>query len=402
MMNKFGFVAVAALVGTVWAENGDEGLVKEKDYNAWHFRIGPVMSPRVRVNVRGPRFALPAMPNAGPNSHLQSSGSGSAAPADPSEGYKNRQYVDGYVNPDEGTANPDSIVPGVTWFWGADNVPAQYSNGRMEFHTDVTRWEESISTASSSSFSSYGGGSSSESDRDFLIGVEAMGGWTFWDNLTFDAAIDAGFRFYGSGCQSAGAENGYRYETKTMTTTTRNEYRYVDSYDASGWMTVPEGSYAGTLEGPGRVIGATPSRREELAGSYSSSSSSSSSESYFYSSDSRLVYRIWDLRLGPTFGWHVTDWFALRGGVYGLLGLVDASLRTDGGTMGGASASTCGAVFGMAFGVSGQINLTDNIFVMGGVEYDWWTDSVDLNAGGANAEIKLSDMSISIGFGVEF
>ena len=62
MMRKFGFVVVAAFVGTAWAENGDEGLVREKDYNAWHFRIGPVMSPRVRVNVRGPRFALPAMP----------------------------------------------------------------------------------------------------------------------------------------------------------------------------------------------------------------------------------------------------------------------------------------------------------------------------------------------------
>ena len=36
MMNKFGFVAVAALVGTVWAENGDEGLVKEKDLRLVH------------------------------------------------------------------------------------------------------------------------------------------------------------------------------------------------------------------------------------------------------------------------------------------------------------------------------------------------------------------------------
>lgn len=402
MMSKFGFVAAVALVGTVWAENGDEGLVKEKDYNAWHFRIGPVMSPRVRVNVRGPRFALPAMPKAGPNSYSQSSGSGTAAPADPSEGYKNRQYADGYVNPDEGTADPDSIVPGVTWFWGADNVPAQYSNGRMEFHTGMTRWEESVSTMSSSSFSSYSSGSSSEGDRDFLIGVEAIGGWTFWDNQTFDAAIDAGFRFYGSGYLDAESQYGYRYETKTTTTTIRNEYRYVDSYDASGWMSVPQGAYAGTLEGPGRVIGATPSRREELMGSSSDTRTSGETRSYAYSSDTKLNYRIWDLRLGPTFGWHVTDWFALRGGVYGLLGLVDASLKTDGGTMGGASASTCGAVFGMAFGVSGQINLTDNLFVMGGVEYDWWTDSVDLNAGGANAEIKLSDMSISLGLGVEF
>ena len=402
MNSKVVFGGVAALVGTVWAENGDEGLVREKDYNAWHFRIGPVMSPRVRVNVRGPRFALPAMPKAGPNSYSQSSGTGAAAPADPSEGYQNRQYADGYVNPDGGTADPNSIVPGVTWFWGADNVPAQYSDGRMEFHTEMTRWEESVSTASSSSFSSYRGGSSSESDRDFLVGVEAMGGWTFWDNRTFDAAIDGGFRFYGSGCLDAESLYGYRYETRTTTTTTRNEYRYVDSYDASGWMTVPEGSYAGTLEGPGRVIGATPSRREELMGSSSETSTSGETRSHAYFGNTKLNYRIWDLRLGPTLGWHVTDWFALRGGVYGLLGLVDASLKTYGGAMGGASTSTCGAVFGMAFGISGQLNLTDNLFIMGGVEYDWWTDSVDLDAGGANAEVTLSDMAISLGLGVEF
>ena len=402
MKSKFWFVVVAAFVGTVWAENGAEGLVREKDYNAWHFRIGPVMSPRVRVNVRGPRFALPAMPKAGPNSYSQSSGTGAAAPADPSEGYQNRQYADGYVNPDGGTADPNSIVPGVTWFWGADNVPAQYSDGRMEFHTEMTRWEESVSTASSSSFSSCRGGSSSESDRDFLVGVEAMGGWTFWDNRTFDAAIDGGFRFYGSGCLDAESLYGYRYETRTTTTTTRKEYRYVDSYDASGWMTVPEGSYAGTLEGPGRVIGATPSRREELMGSSSETRTSDETRSYAYYGSTKLNYRIWDLRLGPTLGWHVTDWFAVRGGVYGLLGLVDASLKTYGGAMGGASTSTCGAVFGMAFGISGQLNLTDNFFVMGGVEYDWWTDSVDLGAGGASAEVKLSDMAISLGLGVEF
>lgn len=402
MKSKFWFVAVAAFVGTVWAENGDEGLVREKDYNAWHFRIGPVMSPRVRANVRAPRFALPAMPKAGPNSYSQSSGSGAAAPADPSEGFQNRQYADGYVNPDGGTADPKAIVPGVTWFWGADNVPAQYSNGRMEFRTEMTRWEESVSTVSSASSSSYRSGSSSESDRDFLVGVEATGGCTFWDSRTFDAAIDAGFRFYGSGCLDAESRYGYRHETRTTTTKTRNEYRYVDSYDASGWMTVPEGPYAGTYDGPGRVIGATPTRREELKGSSSETRTSYETTRRDYLGSTKLNYRIWDLRLGPTLGWHVTDWFAVRGGVYGLLGLVDASLKTYGGSVGGASTSTCGAAFGMAFGISGQLNITDNLFIMGGVEYDWWTDSVDMDAGGANAEVTLSDMAISLGLGVEF
>ena len=389
MMRKIWLMALAVAASTAGAAD-DEGLVEEKSYNPWHFRIGPVMSPRVRVKISGaPRFAMPLMPKA--NKSQSSGGVIGNAPADPSAGYVERQYANGdYVRPDRGTEDPDSIISGLTWDWGAADVPSQYSNGRMEFHTDASRWSESVS----SSYSSYGGGSGSESDRDFLIGVEAMGGWTFWNNRTFDAAVDAGFRFYGSGCLDAESKYGY----KSSVTTTRNTYRIVDSYDASGWTEIPSGSYEGSAGGPGRLIGAMPTRREELM----NSTRDTKEEAYFYSGDTRLVYRIWDLRLGPTLGWQVTDWFVLRGGVYGLLGLVDASLKTDGGAAGGASASTCGAVFGMAFGVSGQVNLTDNLFVMGGVEYDWWADSVDLNAGGANAEIKLSDMSISLGLGVEF
>lgn len=392
MTRKFLFLAAVAAVGAVFAEGDGEGLVREEGYNAWHFRIGPVMSPRVRVNVRGPRFALPAMPKVQPGPNSQSSGTGASEPY---------EYVDGHVTPNEGTGDGDSLAQGYTWDWSAENVPAQYSNGRVEFHTPMTRWEESVVSSSSSSFSSFSSGSNSEGDRDFLVGVEAMGGWTFWNNRTFDAAVDAGFRFYGSGYLDAGSQYGYQFRQLTTVTTTRNEYRYVDSYDASKWTTMPIGSFEGNPVGPKRLLGTTPERREELMGTSRTTETSSRSESYIYSSDTRLIYRIWDLRLGPTFGWYVTDWFTLRGGVYGLLGLVDATLKTD-GTTGGASASTCGAVFGMAFGVSAQVNLTDNLFLMGGVEYDWWTDSVDLNAGSAEAEIKLSDMSISLGLGVEF
>ena len=383
-------VLIAALLMAFAADAdlaGDGGLEQQESHNAWHFRIGPVMSPRVRVEVNGPRLSMPLTQRANIKS---SSGTSGSVPADPSEGYVERKYADGYVKPDRGTEDPDSIVSGLTWDWGADNVQSQYSNKKMEFHTDAARWSESVSSSSFSSDFASG----YESDRDFLVGVEAMGGWTFWNNRTFDAAVDAGFRFYGSGYLDA--ESKYSYGTSV--TTTRKEYRFVDSYDASGWTgDVPEGSYTGTADGPGRLIGATPTRREELM----NSSSSTTEEHYSYSGDTRLIYRIWDLRLGPTLGWHVTDWFALRGGVYGLLGLVDASLKADSG-LSDASSSTCGAVFGMAFGVSGQLNLTDNLFLMSGVEYDWWTDSVDLNAGGANAEIELSDLVISIGLGVEF
>lgn len=382
-MRKFMCVAVAALAGSVLAEGADEGLVEKESPKGWHLRIGPVMSPRVRVNMRGPRFALPAMPKSG---FSQGNYSGNV-PSGPSAGYVNRRYADGYVNPDDGTLDPDSIVPGLTWDWGARSVPNQYSSGRVEFHTDATRWSESVSS------SSFSVGSGSTDERDFLVGVEAIGGWTFFDNGTFDAAIDVGFRFYGSGCQDAESRYG------TSVTTTRSEYRFVDSYDASGWANVPDGSHAWEPGDADRVIGAMPTRREEQSGA------TSSTETRYYSGDARLNYRLWDLRLGPTLGWQVTDWFTLRGGVYGLLGLVDATLKADANTPNGSlrtSDSTCGAVFGMAFGLSAQFNITENIFLMGGVEYDWWTDSVDLNAGGANAEIELSDWVVSLGLGVEF
>ena len=182
-------------------------------------------------------------------------------------------------------------------------------------------------------------------------------------------------------------------------TTTRSEYRFVDSYDASGWANVPDGSHVWEPGDADRVIGAMPTRREEQSGS------STRTETHYYSGDLRLNYRIWDLRLGPTLGWQATDWFTLRGGVYGLLGLVDATLKTDANTPYGrshVSDSTCGALFGMAFGLSAQVNITEGLFLSGGVEYDWWTDSVDLNAGGANAEIELSDWVVSLGLGVEF
>ena len=382
-MRKLLFLTAIAVCGTALAE-GDGELVEQKSNNAWHFRIGPVMSPRVRVKVHGPRLLLPSsLPVTG----TSTSGIGATAPADPSEGFVDRTYADGYVKPDEGTSDPDSMTPGLTWNWGADDVGSQYSNGRIEFHTDMTRWDETVSS------SAFGGGSGSDSDRDILLGVEAMGGWTFYDDERFDAAVDAGFRFYGSGDLEATSRHG------ASATTTRREYRYADSYDASGWTSVPQGAHDGSASGPDTLIGATPTRREELMGT------TDSTESYSYRSHTKLDYTIWDLRLGPTLGWKATDWLTLRGGVYGLIGLVDVTLKTSQSTPNGSSSakqSKCEPVFGMAAGLSAQLDLTDNLFLMGGVEYDWWSDKVDVSAGGADARIELSDFSVSLAVGIEF
>ena len=95
------------------------------------------------------------------------------------------------------------------------------------------------------------------------------------------------------------------------------------------------------------------------------------------------------------------DALTLRGGVYGLLGLVDAELSNY-GTSSRAKKSKCDAVFGLAAGVSAQFNITDSLFLLGGAEYDWWSDDVTLNAGGSDAKIELSDFTVSLALGIEF
>lgn len=383
-MCKIVFASVMAVAGAASAEESGEGLVeRETGESAWHFRIGPVMAPRVRVKLHGPRYVRPALPVSGSSE----SGSSGNAPADPSAGFVKRQYIDGYVGPDEGSDDPGSMIYGLTWDWSANDVGSQYSGGRIDFRTDMTRWVDSYRSTA------YSGGSDYQSEQDILLGVEAMGGWTFYDDEKFDVSIDGGFRFYGSGDLSARSKYG------TTLTTVREEFRYVDSYDASGWTDVPGGPHTGSPGGPGRVIGAIPHRREELM------NSDVSSETYFYHSKTKFEYRIWDIRLGPTFGWYVTDDFKILGGVYGLIGLVDVELRTSsGGGRGAGSAkkSKCDAVFGMAAGISAQYNFTDSLFLSGGAEYDWWSDEVDLSAGGADSRLELSDFTVSLSLGFMF
>lgn len=389
-MRKFTILVTIAAAGMALADVAPEGLEEEKGSSPWHLTIGPVLAPRVRVRVRGASPAAmvrPAVP-------APSSGRVAGIAADPSEGFTAREYADGYVKPDEGTADPDTLISGLTWNWGADNVPAQYSDGNVEFRTEMARWTQNAYS------SSYSQGSLSDSDRDVLLGIEAMGGFMFFEDEDFDAAIDAGLRYYGSDDQKAKSQYG------TSVTTTRSEYRIVDSYDASAWTEMPIGAYTGSAGGPGRLIGATPTRKEELIGT------SSVIERYRYYSDTKLDYRIWDLRLGPTVGWKATDWLTLRGGVYGLLGIVDAKLKSETGTEAGAARgaaysqkakkSKCETVFGLAAGLSAQVKLTDNLFLAGGVEYDWWSDSVTLRAGGADARIKLSDITMSLALGYQF
>ncbi len=392
------FLAALVVSAAVWADEG-EGLVERESRNPWRLTIGTILSPRVRTKMNAPRLTPPALPA---NGSLRP---GSVRPtiADPSAGYVDREYADGYVNKDAGVNPSQNDHPGYTWNWGADDVSNQYStdsNGQMVFQS--ASWTEVHSSSSS------WGGSGEYNDRELFVGVEVMGGWTFYEDQTFDAAIDTGFRFYGCDCIEA--------ESKYDATVTTRDYYIEDRYDASHWGTpnwgpdifagqIPGDKYDGPAYGLdegryGPLIGATPERDD-----HKYVDGSEAVQLYNYYSHAKLNYRIWDLRLGPTFGWKATERLTIRGGTYLLIGLVDASLKATSYSPEGATrrkASTCGGVFGAAFGVSAQYNVTENLFLMAGVEYDLWARDVVLNAGGSSAEIKLSDMSITLGLGFEF
>lgn len=385
-MRKLWMLMVIASAGVSLAAD-NMGLEREDvRRNRWHLTIGPVMAPRVRTKINAPQRALPT-----PASLISSTSGTAPVAAAPTAGFVPRTYVDGHVNPDAGTTAPASVTAGLTWDWSASNVGAQHNAtaGTIEFRTGMERWTQNVTAAA------YGGGPSGERDRDVLLGVEAMGGFTFFEDDTFDVALDGGFRYYGSSGQKLGTMDG------VTATTTRNEFRYVDSYDASGWTApYPTGSYTGTPGGPGRIIGATPTRTgEELM------STTTTTADYFCGTHTKLNYRIWDLRMGPTVGWHVTDWFAIRGGMYGLLGLVDAKLRTEVATETGsysAKKTKCAPVFGIASSLSAKIDLTDHIYFLAGVEYDWWTNAVRLRAADARAKLRLSDFTVTLAMGLEF
>ena len=374
----------------VFAEEAKPELSAEETENNFRFHAGVLYSPRVRVKGHfNGGVSRAQFRSLMPQRKLFPSGSGAKVPS--SSGYANRQYADGFVNLDEGTTDSGSMIEGLTWNWGADDVAGQYSNGKMSFHTDAAE-----PVYSSSVSEGFNGGGNSGSTREEELGFEIGGEWIYGRKNGFQFGLGGGFRWTGSDDWNL-SDGGHVSVSESVST-----YRYKDVYDASGWdeRALKHESYAGDMGGPGRLLGAVPeSREKELVDRRSSQSS------YSYSNDMKLRYNIWDLRLGPTLGYEITDDLLIQGGVYGLLGLVDYSLRAStsaGGPSSTSSQSHCTALFGLGFGIAAEYLFTDNIFLRASAEYDWWSDEVHTRAGAGSAEIALSDFTVTAGIGIEF
>lgn len=360
----------------------------EEAESNFRFHAGVLYSPRVRVKGHFNGGAIRDRIRGMAAQRTLFGPSGNQTPA--ASGYADRTYADGYVNLDDGTTAQGSMIEDLTWNWGADDVAGQYSNGKMSFRTEPV--ESVYSSSVSEEFSGHNGGSTREEE----LGLEVGGEWIYGRKNGFQFGLGGGFRWAGSD------DWGLSDRGRVSVTESLDVYRYKDTFDASGWDegALTHSSYAGDRGGPGRLLGAVPESREREAVDHQSARND-----YSYSNDMRLRYHIWDLRLGPTLGYEITDDLRIQGGVYGLLGLVNYSLRTStsvGGSSGTSSQSRCTALFGLGFGIAAEYLFTDNIFIRASAEYDWWSDKVHARAGAGSAELALSDFTVTAGIGIEF
>ncbi|WP_193210709.1 hypothetical protein [Luteolibacter marinus] len=167
--------------------------------------------------------------------------------------YAEREYNDGYVRQDGGTA-----IDGSTWYWGYDNG-GQVQGDRLAFSATGFR------SVRSDMGSSRGLGAAS---RDHLQGIaphiqldgvspHEVGGFQLGFSLGFDfTKVDQTLAF-----------------SSLAQTQSRDDYRldYTDYFDLDG-VIPPLAPYGGTVGGPGPLIGNLPSDRvvtETLIGSES-------------------------------------------------------------------------------------------------------------------------------------
>ena len=122
------FLLILPLASCVVFAPGGVGLAESDRDASWEFRIGPVYRTDTQIQADWSGEAVAA--HVAPLFTRRSSGSPAVGPI---TGYADRDYVDGFVYMDPGTADPETDVVGLTWYWGYDD-PGQYSGDSVQFH----------------------------------------------------------------------------------------------------------------------------------------------------------------------------------------------------------------------------------------------------------------------------
>jgi hypothetical protein len=250
----------------------------------------------------GPSFGL----NFKADFHNNSTGPG------PATGGANHTYNDGYVLLDS-----SGDAGGLTWNWGYNNA-AQVVGNAMQFHSI-----QPDGSASATGNPQYGGE---------LIYQRVLGYFSGQSSSCY--GLEAGFGFTDINLRKN--ENG----TAQVTT---------DSYSLNG-VTPPGAGYNGTFQGPGALLGDTPTRTSAAA---------------TLTGQEKLTGQLFNLRLGPFAEWHFTSKLSLAASVG--LTLAPATIKYDFSE----TATVAGSGAFAASGHSSKTELLYGPYVEGMLRYDF-------------------------------
>ena len=193
--------------------------------------------------------------------------------------YADRTYDDGYVYIDPGTADPGSLAPGLTWFWGYDDA-GQYDAGAntLELHargteerTEATR-ETVVSAGQGRSVASTvlrdDAFSQDQEARGVGFGIE--GGWVLRERRGWDVALAGGLNaLFGVQADFQATTWQERVRNRTWiehmtqvqrrTTTSASTTLTTDRYDVGDALPFPAAGHQGTYDGPFDVPPTIPS-----------------------------------------------------------------------------------------------------------------------------------------------
>lgn len=207
------------------------------------------------------------------------SGSGAAAPPSASAGSAvNRTYVDGYVHVDS-----SHNAGGETWNWGYQNA-SQISDGSVLMHATVQ--SPAIT----------------QSDSGPIPGFK----FSYIRDVSHDEQQRWGLKF------------GFGYmniNLSSSSTVSANEQLITDAYPLNG-VTPPLAPYSGSYNGPGPVLGSTPTRTTSISVTTISGTRTLNADLY-------------EFQFGPTFDADFTPRFSVGFGFGFAFGLVDGTFSYD-------------------------------------------------------------------------
>lgn len=410
----------------------------------WSLSAGPTARFGMDVGIRGssrvhaqgvhaaaPYRSLPGMRSSGP-SYRYASGTPDLS------GYADRSYDDGFVFMDPGTADPNSLVPGLTWNWGYTDA-SQYdpSADTLSFHrllsgidvqslADVSYGEELTRTTLRDTPVSL--------DDDMSgagIGISASGSLLSRDAL--ELALCVGFNAIwgaGSHMEASTFEERLRLDRirvdDSFTYTDTHTYRDTYTYDTMG-VTPPPAPYSGTYAGGGQgqdpVIPNIPSSyQRDVAGSQRQTASTRRTRidgTSYWRAANRIAFdvdaELYDLWIGPKAAVTLGERLALFAIPSVSLNYiqVDAS-RTEDFTAAYPdgrsqvlqswrdSESEGAWIAGLGLAAGAEVRIADGWFagLQGG--YDWLLDDVDVTVGPNTISVDPSGWTLALRAGRAF